>query len=422
MLRYLLLVLAAAPALATPNVLLLSVDTLRADHLSCYGHEYETSPAIDALAAEGLLFEDAVCEVPLTSPSMGSMLSGRFPRNNGTTRNGLRMPDEVPLVQEEFQKAGYETFCVQSNWTLKGKLSGLDRGFDLYRDDFHEKRWGIVKPERLADDVTDQALEWLENRAPEKPFFAWIHYTDPHAPYEMHKDFNASGKKAWFRSDHERVSIKYDTEIRYTDHHIARFLEKVPEDTVILFVGDHGESLYEHDYLGHGRRIYQMGMHIPLIIKAPGVAAGRTGKPVRGIDVGPTLLGLAGLPKPPSMKGLDLLNDTLPEDRDRVIETYGGAVLNMPGVKDLMAGAEPILQGVISGEWKAIFDGGQAELYHLAEDPMEEQDLAAQRMDIVDELRAKLEAWDAGEERAEQSGEALTEDDLEALRSLGYID
>lgn len=422
MLRFLLAVILAMPAMAATNVVLLSVDTLRADHLHCYGYPDKTSPNIDALAGGGLLFEDALCEVPLTGPSMTSMLTGRIPRANGVTRNGLRLPDEVPLVQEQYQAAGYETFCVQSNWTLKGKLSGLDRGFDIYNDDFHEKRWGIVKPERSAENVTARALEWLHQRDTEKPFFAWIHYSDPHAPYELHKKFNVSGKKAWFRDEKERVAIKYDSEIGYTDNQIAALLAALPDDTAILFVGDHGESLYEHDYLGHGRRIYQTCLHIPLIIRAEGVAPGRTTKPARGIDVGPTLLALGGIPAPPSMRGINLLQNDLPAERTRIVETYGGAVLKVPGVEDIMAGAEPIFQAIVSEGWKAIFDGAKAELYNLADDPMEENDLSAQESAKVAELRAQVEAWDKAEARAEQSGDALTRDDLEALQSLGYID
>ncbi|HNT88169.1 MAG TPA: sulfatase-like hydrolase/transferase, partial [Candidatus Hydrogenedentes bacterium] len=136
-----------------PNVVLLSVDTLRADFLGCYGCPYPTSPHVDRLAAESLVFDDAVCEVPLTAPSMSSMLASRYPRMIGMTRNGLRLPAGIQTVAQEFQNAGYFTFCVQSNWTLKTKLSHIDRGFDVYDDHFHQKRWGILKGERSADEV-----------------------------------------------------------------------------------------------------------------------------------------------------------------------------------------------------------------------------------------------------------------------------
>jgi len=318
--------LAAAVFGAPPNIVLLSVDTLRADHLGCYGYEHNTSPAIDRFAREGLVFEDCTCEVPLTNPSFGAMLSSLYPRMTGTTRNGLKMPDAVPLIAELFKNAGYHTGCVQSNWTLKAKLSALDRGFDFYDDDFHEKRWGIIKPERYADDVTDRAIALLEKHTPDKPFFFWIHYSDPHAPYRFHKDFNPQNKRTFWRDNEDKVKIKYDSEIAYTDAHIARLLKALPaENTVVLFTADHGESLYEHNYLGHGRRIYQDNLHVPLIVRGPGIAPGRIATPVRILDIGPTLLAFAGLRPAPGMLGKDLMGPSWGSAfPGRVIETTAG--------------------------------------------------------------------------------------------------
>ena len=179
---------------AAPNVVLLSVDTLRADRLGAYGYPLPTSPQLDAFAAAALLFEDAVCEVPLTGPSMGSMLSSRFPRMTGTTRNGLRMPSSVPLVQEQFQAAGYHTFCVQSNWTLKDKLSGLARGFDVYDDGFRKKRWGFMKAERDGDEVTRLALEYLESRPGDQPFFRLDPLFRPPRPLQDAPEIPAGGQ------------------------------------------------------------------------------------------------------------------------------------------------------------------------------------------------------------------------------------
>ena len=407
---------------AAPDVLLLSVDTLRADRLGCYGCPLDTSPNIDRLSRKALLFEDCVCEVPITAPSMGSMLTSLYPRMTGTTRNGLRMPEDVPTVAEQFHAAGYYTFCVQSNWTLKAKLSGLDRGFADYNDDFHKKRWGIIKPERPADEVTDVALDMLEARPQDRPFFAWIHYTDPHAPYKMHKEYNPRGKTAWLAGRVESTRIKYDSEVAFTDAEIGRLLAALGADTTILFVADHGESLHEHDYLGHGRRIYQHGIHVPLMIVAEGVPAGRTTAPVRGIDVAPTLLGLAGLAKVPGMLGLDVLNEAVTADRPRVIETYGGAVPKLPGAKALMEDTAPIYQGVLLRDWKYITDGWRTELYRLDEDPLELEDVSGAAPERVAELGALVEQWDAATTQAEQGEEDLDEDDIEALESLGYLE
>jgi arylsulfatase A-like enzyme len=405
------------------NVVFLSVDTLRADRLGCYGYPLPTSPNIDNFASQAMLFEDCICEVPLTSPSFCSMHSSNFPRMTATTRNGLPISESVPLVAEVFQAAGYHTFCVQSNWTLKAKLSGLQRGFDVYEDDFHQKRWGLIKPERDGDDVSRIALDLLKKRDMNKPFFAWIHFSDPHAPYKMHKGFNPAGKKQFnVGKKKKKVRTRYDSEVAFTDAEIAKVLAALPENTAVLFVGDHGESLYEHDYLGHGRRIYQTGMHVPLIVHAPGLKPGRTARPARGIDIGPTLLGLASLPRIPGMLGLDLLNDPPPPTRPRVIETYGGAVPHLPGAKAIMADAAPQWQGVLLDGWKLLQSPKSTELYYLPDDPQELNNLADTSPEHVTRLNALITQWDTATVHAEEGEQTLSEEDIEALKGLGYIE
>ncbi len=403
------------------DVVFLSVDTLRADRLGCYGYSLATSENLDRFAGDALVFDDCLCEVPLTSPSFGSMLTSQFPRLTGTTRNGLRMPASAPIVAEQFKDAGYQTICVQSNWTLKADLSGLDRGFEIYQDRFHKKRWGVIKSERGAKEVTNIALELIAGRDPNRPLFAWIHYSDPHAPYKFHREHNPTGKRPRKLNNTDSIRARYDSEVAYTDYHISRLLEVLPkETTAILFVGDHGESLYEHDYLGHGRRIYQTGLHIPFIVRGPGIESGRSEARIRGIDVGPTLLGLAGLSVPPTMLGVDVVHDNVAAARVRVIETYGGAVPRLPGARAAMAGRPPMRQGVVEDGWKLILDGKKAELYHLEDDPMEEQDRAADEPGRVAELKVHIATWDAGTLRQEGEEAELSKDDLQALEDLGY--
>ncbi|HOZ46043.1 MAG TPA: sulfatase [Candidatus Hydrogenedentes bacterium] len=413
-----------AAILAAPNVVFLSVDTLRADHLGCYGYDKPTSPNIDRLADESLVFEDCVCEVPLTAPSFGSMLTSLYPRMTGTTRNGLRMPGYVRTVAEIFREAGYSTFCVQSNWTLKADLFAIDRGFDLYDDAFHQKRWGVVNPERYADEVTDVALDRLANVDTSRPFFCWIHYSDPHAPYRFHSTHQPSGRPRFWLDSPTKARAKYDSEVAFADEHVGRLLAAIPrENTFILFVADHGESLYEHDYLGHGRRIYQTSLHIPLMVRGPNIEPGRTPKPARAIDVGTTLLALAGLVPAPGMLGRNILDADLPTSRPRVIETYGGAVPQLPGAKALMAERPPQRIGVLLDGWKLILDENQRpELFRIAEDPMEEEDLADRMADRVAALRHFIEEWDSTVQRLGMDQADLTKDDLEALKSLGYLE
>lgn len=406
-----------------PNVLFLSADTLRADYLGCYGHHCDTSPFLDELASESLVFEDCLCEVPLTNPSFGAMLCSLYPRMTGTSRNGLRMPEDVPLTQEVFRAAGYQTVCVQSNWTLKAHLCGLDRGFDIYEDDFHEKRWGIIKPERSAENVTDTALNLLASRDMSKPFFFWVHYSDPHAPYEYHREFNRTGKKPWKLTLHERVRVKYETEVAYMDAEMARLFEELPEDTVVVFVADHGESLYEHNYLGHGRRIYQTNIHVPLYVRAPGVKPGRSALPACTMDVGPTLLGLAGLTAPAGMLGRDVIHNPPQPDRIRFLETYGGAVPKIPGAKLLMGNAGPMRSGVLYKEWK-IITGSGVELFRINSDPDELINLSSQadQATRIENLKTLIEAWQKEHPRGQTEVVPLSSDDRDALESLGYID
>lgn len=421
-LLYLVTSIALAATPPPPNVVLLSVDTLRADYLGYHGHTYPTSPNLDALADRSLVFEDMICEVPLTGPSFASMFSSQYPRTTGTTRNGLRLPDAYTTITELFQAAGYETVCVQSNWTLKSKLSGLDRGFDRYDDDFHKKRWGLIKSERPGDEVTQIALKMLKNRDKSKPLFAWFHWSDPHAPYKLHSKFDVA--RALRNTDGEDAEKRreYNSEVAFTDRQIARVLDALPaENTYIVFLADHGESLGEHDYVGHGRRLYQPGAHIPFMVSGPTITPGRTEVPGRGIDIGTTLLGLAGLEPATGMLGVDLIADPPDASRPRVVETYGGAVPGIPGVKQIMAEADAMMRAAYLEGWKLILDDGKTELYHLPVDPMELSDLSEHYPDRVAQLRQLIEDWERITESTEGEEAALSDDDIEALRSLGYV-
>lgn len=412
-----------AIGLASPDVYIVSVDTLRADRLGCYGYSLDTTPNLDAFARDSLLFEDCVTEVPLTSPAFGAMMTSRYPRLNGAERNGMPLPEGIPTLAELLQSNGYQTVCVQSNWTLKAPLCGLARGFDQYDDDFNKKRWGFMKPERYADEVTRLALNLIKARDPDRPLFAWFHYSDPHAPYRMHNEFNPGRNKLWKLGEVAKTRARYDSEVAYTDHHIGQLLAAIPrENSIVLFIADHGESLHEHDYLGHGRRIYQDGIHIPLIIRAPSLAPGRSKAPARGVDVATTVLGLVGIPPAEGMLGVDLLRAPVPATRPRVIETYGGAVPGVPGAKALMASRPPMRQGVIAGEWKLILGGPEDELFNLVRDPLELDNLYDEQPENVKRLAELIETWDRTTEKADAEEASLTPEDVEALRSLGYVE
>ncbi len=406
-----------------PNLVLLSVDTLRADFLGCYGCEWGISPNVDAFADTGLLFEDALCEIPLTAPSFSAMFTSRYPRMVGVTRNGLRVDERVPLITERIRDAGYYTFAVQSNWTLKGNLCGLDRGFDVYEDDYEQRRWAFYKGERNAERVSHIAQELLKNRPADKPFFAWIHFSDPHAPYHYHREFSPVKTSLYKLDRKERSRVKYASEVAYTDYHLGNVLEALPENTAVVFVADHGESLYEHGYLGHGRNLHQPSVHIPLIIRAAGVSPGRTNMPAGAIDIGNTLLGLLGIERIPGMVGCNILHETIPHDRARFMETYGGAVPGLPGMKQLLEATSPVHQGVVKEGFKLICsENQQPGLYYLPDDAEERRNLASHSPELHGELNGLLELWNTTFPRGKEKTVELTEEDREALKSLGYLD
>jgi arylsulfatase A-like enzyme len=405
-----------------PNVVFLTVDTLRADHLGVYEYRRNTSPVLDELAARSVVFEDAVCEEPQTGPSFISMLTSRFPRALGTTRNGVPVSAEVPVVAESFKEAGYETAALVSNWNLKAPLSGLDRGFALYDAGFTDKRIGVAESERGSDKVTDLLLRWLAERDRARPFFLWAHYMDPHGPYTMHKGFNPYGEPLRELSPVERTRARYDSEIAFTDFHIGRLLDALPKaKTFIVFVADHGESLHEHNYLGHTRRVYQTTMRVPFFISGPGIKARRDASPVRGVDVAPTLLGLAGLPPLEGMMGLDVIREAIPLDRVRVVETYGGSIPRDAEGRRALAMRPPSLQAVIVAPWKLILGGRRPQLFNLAEEPSERKNRARKYPAEVQRLTALIDAWNAANPKALAEAAPLSEEDVEALNALGYL-
>ena len=263
-----------------PNVLVVTVDTLRTDRLSAYGYRRPTSPNLDRLLQGGARLTQARTVEPLTNPALSSMLTSLYPHEHGGTRNGLKMRLGLDSLPKTLAGRGWQTAAFVGNWTLRHQLSGLGEHFDLYEEVLTKRRWfGLFKGEADADDVTAATIEWLDAYGGRRrPFFVWAHYVDPHAPYVFHEDF---AERLGIRGDDPSKSDRYDTEVAFVDYHVGRLLDRVAGDsrlrdrTIIVFAADHGESLGEHGYWGHGRNLHEPNLHIPMGFAWPGRIAPR---------------------------------------------------------------------------------------------------------------------------------------------------
>ena len=288
------------------SVLLVSIDTLRADHLGSYGHRAAQTPRLDALAARGARFERAVTVAPLTLPAHASLLTGTFPAFHGVRDNGgFYLGADQLTLGEMLKGRGYRTGGFVGAFVLDGRW-GTSQGFDRYFDDFDLAKYegrGMDAVQRRGDEVVDKASLWLaEDR--ERPFFAWVHLYDPHGPYAAPEPY-ASRFPA-------TPTGAYDAEIAWTDSLVGRLLDGLAADgrldhTVVVVVGDHGESLGEHKEQLHGFFVYDATVRIPLIVAGPGIPARTVRDPVRIVDVMPTVLEALGTPPPAAVQGESLL-------------------------------------------------------------------------------------------------------------------
>ena len=409
---------------AAPNVVFISVDTLRADHLGVYGADYNATPNLDRLAENSLLFEDAICELHLTGPSLSAMFSSRLPRVTGVLDHSIPLPPDTPTAAMLFEAAGYETAAIVSNQLLATNHTNLNRGFAHYDTEFKPGK-EVILSERAANIVTDRALAWLKQRDNEKPLFFWVHYMDPHTPYGNNPGFDEQlGQKALLVTNKDDAQRhRYKTEVAFVDQQIQRLLDALPkEDTYILFVSDHGESLGEHNNWGHTMNIYQTTMHIPLFIHGPGIEPSRVDRPVRGIDIGPTLLGLADITPSGSMNGMDITKALPAANTSRVFEFY--KKIPVPGSSKPRFSAKIQHRTILQDKWKLIrnLDDNSLELYNLAEDPYEKNNIVSEFPEKVSDLITQLDAWDQSNPPGQSVENELTQEDLETLKALGYLD
>lgn len=442
-----LLTVAAAPAHGLnqedsrgprfPDVLVVVVDTLRVDRLSAYGYDRPTSPEIDRLLERGVRFDGARTVEPLTGPASVSLLTSRFPHEHGASRNGLRMRPGMVSLPKLLAERGYRSGAFVGNWTLRDELTGLAEHFDTYEGVFSRKRWfGLFNSEADGRDLTDAALGWIREQReeqPRRPVFAWVQYVEPHAPYRFWEDLAPRLGIEFGRGAPE--SDRYDTEVAFSDRQVGRLLEGFTgergpsEHTLVVFLADHGESLGEHDYWGHGRYLYDNSLRIPMGVTWPGrIGRGVIQEPALITDVAPTVLGLLSLPSPADAHGFDwsgvLLGDDEPPVRETYYEAHKGAVQG--DHTSSRARIDGLLEVArIQGTRKEVLDlrDGSVRIYDVVEDPGENRNLA----DEGARPSAELELW----LRTVREGLEATSDippaELDAaarerLRSLGYLE
>jgi arylsulfatase len=451
------------------NIVLISVDALRADHLGCYGYSRDTSPFLDKLAEEGILFSNAIVQWPKTQPSMASMLTGAYPWQEAIdTTASYGLPRSLTLMSERLKKEDFSTLAVVSNYNL-GKNFGFNKGFDVFieswMDEFTRKkgkqifrnRPGLVKEFTNATLVTNQALNLLETYSSEEKFFMWIHYMDTHGPYippKSYQNFFADWTpgeaipvddipqyQRQSKPDSQEIIVdpeyyraQYDREIRYWDNELKRlisFMKKkgIYNRTIIVITADHGESLGENNYFfEHGKLPYQPCSHVPLIILAPNLRDSSKHiieEPVGLIDLMPTLLDMLGIAKTADLEGETLLpfllSGTGPTER---------AVFTRAGYNS------PYLKAIRLGDWKLIHVGSAAdrdlmkgqeyELYNISDDPMETKNLAdafPEKVSQLKEAMTRSAARDDDDVQSETAQEKLKHDEFsrEMLKALGYI-
>lgn len=428
--------LACGRAPLDANLLIITLDTTRPDHLGCYGHERDTSPEIDRVASDAVVYTRAFSTSSWTLPAHASLFTGKFPWSHGARidpngsvslgdaiqgeagldsyRVSGLAPDEHTLA-EILAAHGFTTGAVVAGPWMK-RIFGLDRGFQHYDDDGIDTVSG-----RKAADVTDAALAWLDRHERER-FFLFLNYYDPHGPYRDPKGYGIRFLSPQDRQSRRRIKLTtsaigalYDGEVRYMDDHVGRLVESLRHrglyhDAWIIITSDHGELLNEHEQIGHGATLYQQEMRIPLIVKFP-ADTGRSGgddAPIQLTDVFVMVLEGLGVPLPSAVRGRDGLQPIFAEVYPQALRSRGG-------------------------DWRVLLDGdlklhwnsrGQHQLFDLATDPGEESNLAPGDPQRVRAMQSALERFLAGLPPPPARGppQVVDPETREALRNLGYLE
>ena len=424
------------------NVVLITIDTLRTDHLSCYGYEHKTSPNIDKIAAEGIRFTNTLATSSWTSPSIASIMTSLYPVSHGVRhgiiKSGKAYNQEVlnerfDSLAEILKNHGYTTFGAVANVHMTSEL-GFGQGFDYYYcEGFPD-----------AYEMNNVVFSWQDKIKKSKRYFLWVHYFDPHYPYyarspwikEYYTTKSQIGnedlskikwkelKKIISTLERKRDALEYlvplyDSEISYVDYHIGQLISKLGLDknSLIIITSDHGEEFLDHDSFNHGHTLYQELIHVPLIIKFPfpsiESAMSVIDEPVSIIDIMPTILGILGITPPREAQGINLLDKK--ENFQKLKHNYLFSELS----------ERKTLKTIISKNWKYIFDYKmqKGELYDIVRDHKELDNVIYQEVSIAKELEKELSNWVSNTSKTPSIKKEiqLTEELEGKLKVLGYI-
>ncbi len=408
----------AARGVEKPNVLLVTLDTTRADHLACYGYAGVSTPNLDAVAGRGVLFEQAAAAAPLTLPSHATIMTGMYPTFHGVRVNGnTALGDDQTTLAEVLSARGYATGAFIAAFVLDGRW-GLKQGFEHYDDNFDLKKYkhlDLGAVQRPGNEVVDAALAWLDAEK-SKPFFAWVHLYDPHTPYAPPEPYASTyGRRG--------TSGLYDGEIAFMDEQIGRltnWLEKngLDKKSVIVLVGDHGEALGSHGESTHGYFIYDYAMHVPFLVATPfdSLRGKRVATQVSTSDVFPTILELAGAASPDKVQGRSLVGLMFDPARKNDVPAYSESM-----APSLQLGWSA-LHALRTARFKYI-DAPRAELYDLSQDSGERVNILSGSPDVARRMKAELDRLMTETSRGAPAPQAadLDKETMERLSALGYV-
>jgi arylsulfatase A-like enzyme/Flp pilus assembly protein TadD len=398
------------------NVILITLDTLRTDRISCYGSKGVDTPNIDALARDGVRFTNAAGTVPYTLPAHSSMMTGTYPPHHGVRENvGALLPEEIPTLAERLRDGGWATAAFVSAFVLD-KRWGIGRGFDHYFDDFDLKEFdtpNMGSVQRTGDETVAEAVRWIDERPAEQPFFLWLHLYDPHEPYTPPEPYSL-----------QYADRPYDGEVAFTDSLIGDFRRALDErdlleKSLVILTSDHGEGLGDHGEMFHGYYVYDSTIHVALIVRPPLTAnAGRVvDAAVSHVDLMPTVLDAVALPYPDLVHGRSLVPLMFGAQTNRQGGVYSESMYPL-----LHYGWAP-LRSLRTDRFKLI-DAPRSELFDLVQDPREGRNLVETQPDRSVELEIQLarlrEEIETGAPSTGQEAE-LDEQTLAQLQALGYM-